>query len=66
LLFSISATSFSLDFERAEEYICLNEKDEKGDFFLFATSLFACYSDFDFDIGYRCVKDPFNSQGTRG
>ena len=32
--------------------------------FVFVTSLFACYSDFDCGIGYKCVKAPFNSEGT--
>ena len=31
---------------------------------LFVTSLFACYSDFDCGIGYKCVKSPYNSEGT--
>jgi len=33
-------------------------------FLLFINGLFACYSDFDCGIGYKCVKAPFNSEGT--
>lgn len=29
-----------------------------------ASGLFACYSDFDCGIGYKCVKAPYNSEGT--
>ena len=28
------------------------------------SGLFACYSDFDCGIGYKCVKAPYNSEGT--
>jgi hypothetical protein len=31
---------------------------------LFLSSIFACYSDFDCGIGYKCVKAPFESEGT--
>jgi hypothetical protein len=31
---------------------------------LFLSSLFACYSDFDCGVGYKCVKAPFESEGT--
>jgi len=29
-----------------------------------SSGLFACYSDFDCGMGYKCVKAPFNSEGT--
>ena len=28
------------------------------------SGLFACYSDLDCGIGYKCVKAPYNSEGT--